>query len=305
MRLAALELHGDIAASRGGSAQRSIDCDLRGDSGFVGRVDRDDQAAFESQHAPPAGIIEGGAAAVGTAGQVKRSGNGDDRLADDHLHGVDHVSADVAEPTAAPLKRAGCELAEFSGRDEFAQPAVLRVKTAVVVNDQERARFLTRGEHSLGVGNGLGDGFFAEDRLCSRASRFDDHLGVLRCVGRDADDVEVLRGEHLAPVGVRLRAGPLFESRSASRVATGTADEVDLRVTRQRNEVGSVEVNDLLAEGIPGNLVRSADKAEPDDACFEFAHNSATRRSGGLRDVCSKSLSIRKRRFETQRPGEL
>ncbi len=120
-------------------------------------------------------------------------------------------------------------LADLSALDQGADGEEVDVETAVLVNGEELSRLLRGSRHFVKIGDGEGNGLFA-DHVLARLERADDDLlmYVVRCGAED--DVHLRVGERLLKGRVGVDAVFLcgIDSLFGNIVDTGERHDVAL-----------------------------------------------------------------------------
>ena len=218
-------------------------------------------------------------------------------LAGHELGHVDDVRTDVAERTRtrvlllqAPRERhlrvdepvltvRGAHLlhgADDALRDQVAQEGDRG--NAAVGEADHRAHAALGGagggiRHRLGLGDRVRERLL-DQHVLARLERGDRDLGVRVARGHDVDDVDVVAGDHLAPVGRRLGPAPLLGGcGDGIRIAADDHGHLD--------RIRQVEHARRLP---PPDRVRRAHEAVADHGHLE-RHASTTSRSTGTRLV--------------------
>ena len=184
------ELQDHVPAVQRGTAFRTVDRDLRRQRPIVRRVDRTDQPALETQHAPSAGVAELRPAAIRLPGRIQRARDRLDGPSRQHLDRIDEMRTHVAKTARAPLQGCRRQFSQCAFDHEVAQTPGVGLKTAVVVHDEERSGVIAGAAHPLRVRCAGRDGFFAIDGAHPLPCAGDRDVCMKRRIGRDAYDVE-------------------------------------------------------------------------------------------------------------------
>ena len=118
----------------------------------------------------------------------------------------------VDEPVLQVLGAHAAHVADGAARDEVAGERGRRNAAVGESDHREDAAgrgALGGGGHDLGLGDGVGERLLAEHVLAGLEGG-DRDLGVRVAGGHDVDDVDVVAGDRLAPVGGGLRPAPLL-----------------------------------------------------------------------------------------------
>ena len=105
-----------------------------------------------------------------------------------HHQAVNRAGSDIAEPTIASLITGRCHFTYFTGRNVVSQLSTVRVEPTLVVQHEQRTRLVTCLDHF----ELCGDGFLAVDRGNTCLCAHNRDLCMIRCVGCNADDIELL-----------------------------------------------------------------------------------------------------------------
>ena len=94
-----------------------------------------------------------------------------------------------------------------------------------------------------------------------------DQLGVTRSERRHTDHIQIFRSEHLPPITKDIGTCPPLKSFATPLISATSGHELNSFVIRKGIPVSPIQINDLLTQTIPRDLITPTNKTEANNAC--------------------------------------